>query len=445
MANSSQNDRKIIAEHPLDTSLDRLREPLRNIEQSYKLSSLSFDGAADGPDLGPQKIISRLLSALLGHEVTYNLRSKVGNNDIASELSELFKRVRSGRYNYEHYRALSRLVVKRASDVDIWNTVFELITTVSQTTPPTSIPASFDSTPITRSSSSFQGSEQTRRIVESALFYEIKGCTYRNVGGFFEKYFDGRCWSHKSKSIYNEITEQYRGGRWIDFPSQPDEDAVWDWLSRFQDKHLSDSRGIFYTTESTGDLTGGEAQRQPDLFVKRRGIEKSGKHNWKDVRVIGELKRSKWPLKKILLQLVRYTRDVWTAQPNHRFIHGFLLHGTIIELWVFDRSGCYSSGEFDIYKKSEQFIQAIAGYAMMSDEELGLDTFVEQDKEDRLITITEDLTGQERRLQLEQNPIAIQRAIVCRGTNCYRSKDTNRLSNSLGSLTSDDQKPISLD
>ncbi len=117
-------------------------------------------------------------------------------------------------------------------------------------------------------------------------------------------------------------------------------------------------------------------------------------------------------------------RDMFTAQLTRRFIHGFFLSGTTMELWVFDRSGPYSSGEFDIHKEPEQFIRAIVGYAMMSDEGLGLDTFVERDGEDRFITIIEDVTGKERRLQLEQDPIVIQRAIVCRGTNCYRSKDS---------------------
>lgn len=204
-----------------------------------------------------------------------DLRSRIGNSNVATELSKLFGLVQSDRYNYEHYRALSRLVAKQASDVDIWNAVFDLITTVSRTTPPTSVPVSFDGTPITISSSSFQGSEQTRRIIESAMFYEIKGYTYRDVDGFFEKYFEGRRWSRKSQAIYNAVKKQYRGGRWTDFPDPPDEDGVWDWLSRFQDKHLSDSRGNLYTTESTSDLTGGEAQRQLDLFVKRRGSEAS--------------------------------------------------------------------------------------------------------------------------------------------------------------------------
>ena len=125
-------------------------------------------------------------------------------------------------------------------------------------------------------------------------------------------------------------------------------------------------------TESASDLTGGEAQRQLDLFIKRRGIEVSGKHNWKDVRVIGELKQSKWTLNKSLLQLARYMCDLFTAQPIGCFIYGFFLHGTIIGLWVFDRSGPYSSGEFDIYEEPKKFIRAIAGYAVMDDEELGL-------------------------------------------------------------------------
>ena len=161
---------------------------------------------------------SKLLLALIGHKAAYNLWSEISDSDIATELSKLFGLVRSGRYKYEHYRALSRLVVKRAPDIDIWNAVFELIVTVSQTTPPTSIPVSFDGTSITKSSSSFQGSEQTRRIIESAMFYEIKRCTYRVVDGFFEKYFEGRRWSRKSKAIYSAVKSNTEAGDGPIFP-----------------------------------------------------------------------------------------------------------------------------------------------------------------------------------------------------------------------------------
>jgi len=110
--------------------------------------------------------------------------------------------------------------------------------------------------------------------------------------------------------------------------------------------------------------------------------------------------------------------------------------------WVFDRSGPYSSTVFDIHEEPERFIRTIAAYAMMSDEELGLDTFIERDDGDQFITVVEDATGKERRLQLEPVPIAYQRAIVCRGTSCFRAR-TPSSKDFPGSPISDDLKPIS--
>ncbi|SLM41353.1 1 protein kinase [Lasallia pustulata] len=421
MANLSPDERAIIAKHPLDIPLDRLRDSLRKIEQSYKPGSLSYDGAVDSLISGPQKAISKLLWTLTGHEFAFSLRSKTGNGVIASELFTLFSSVCNGDFSYEDYRALSLLVIKQAPDVDIWNALLNLITTVSRTTPPTSIPVSFDGT-TTHSSASQQGVEQTHELVEGRIFEEIKSCTYRNVGGFFSKYFEGKDWTEQTKEIYRTVQNRHAGGRWTGFPDPPVQNAVLEWLFRFQEEFLSDARGVYYTSESSKDLTGAEARRQLDIFIKRKSNVSRTAHNWKDVQVIGEHKTSNSEdFKPLLLQLGRNIRDVFTGQPTRRFIHGFFLYGTTMELWVFDRSGPYSSGEFDIHKEPEQFIRAIAGYAMMSDEELGLDTFAEWDGEDRFITITEDATGKERRLQLESHLIAYQRAIVCRGTSCFRA------------------------
>ncbi|KAF2228683.1 hypothetical protein EV356DRAFT_497848 [Viridothelium virens] len=49
-----------------------------------------------------------------------------------------------------------------------------------------------------------------------------------------------------------------------------------------------------------------------------------------------------------------------------------------MEQWVFDRSGAYGPEAFDVTADPGRFIRAIAGYALMSDEELGLDTFIER-------------------------------------------------------------------
>ena len=250
MANLSQNDRNIIAEHPLNKCLDHLQDPLRKAEQNFRPGSLSYDGTVDSLDSGPQKAISRLLSTLQGHEVALDLGSKIGNSNVATELSKTFGLVQSGRYSYEHYRTLSRLVIKQAPDVDIWNAVFDLIIIVSRTTPSTSIPVSFDSTPVIHSSASQQGKEQTRKLVEGRIFEEIKSCTYRNVGGFFFKYFEGKDWTERTKEVYRSVQDRYAGGKWTDFPDPPVQDDVLEWLFDFQKEFLSDAQGVYYTTKS---------------------------------------------------------------------------------------------------------------------------------------------------------------------------------------------------
>lgn len=94
-----------------------------------------------------------------------------------------------------------------------------------------------------------------------------------------------------------------------------------------------------------------------------------------------------------------------------------------MELWVFDRSGPYSSGEFDIHEEPKIFIQSLAGYAHMSDKELGLDTFIQRRAERTSITPESDARGKKRKLQLDAEPFVRQRATVCRGTTCFRTTD----------------------
>ncbi|KAI9696613.1 MAG: hypothetical protein M1836_005632 [Candelina mexicana] len=188
---------------------------------------------------------------------------------------------------------------------------------------------------------------------------------------------------------------QHAGDEWTEFPDPPLQNAVLEWLFCFQEEFLSDARGIYYTSESSKDLTDAEARRQLDIFIKRKSNISETAHNWKDVQVVD--------FKPLLLQLGRYMRDVFSAQPTRRFIHGLFLYRTTMDLWVFDRSGPYSSREFNILQEPEQIIQTIARYAMMSDEELGPDRYLERNGEDQFITVMEEATGEERRLQLESD------------------------------------------
>lgn len=419
-----EQDSDIIGRHPLGSSLDYLIEPLQEAEQYYVSVSGSHDDSTDNSADDHQNAISRLLTALMGAGAAFILRSKISSNNIAFELAILFGRLQRGDLKYNCCRPLARLVIQRASDSEIWSAVLDLITDLSRVTPPASVPVTFDSTPITHSSASQQGGEQTREVVERKIFEEIRCCTYRDVEGFFEKYFEGKAWTRRALDVYDAMKDRHVGGAWTDLPDPPVQAGVLEWWFRFQNGFLSKEPRHYYSTTNPKDLLGAEAQRQIDLFVKRNNAQSLDiAHNWMDVEVIGELKASNRDRKGTLLQIGRYVRDVFSCQPTRRYVHAFTICGREMEVWVFDRSGCYSPGPFDIHKEPERFIQVIAGYTMMNEEELGLDTYSEQVGESRFMHVEQEGAGCRKKLQLESTPFTRQRAIVCRGTSCYLTKD----------------------
>ncbi|PGH11270.1 hypothetical protein AJ79_05005 [Helicocarpus griseus UAMH5409] len=70
-------------------------------------------------------------------------------------------------------------------------------------------------------------------------------------------------------------------------------------------------------------------------------------------------------------------------------------------VWVFDRSGCYSPGQFNIHNEPQRSIQLIADYMMM-DEELGLDTFMERDGDIRILSPINGRLSAVERLAISQ-------------------------------------------
>jgi hypothetical protein len=55
---------------------------------------------------------------------------------------------------------------------------------------------------------------------------------------------------------------------------------------------------------------------------------------------------------------------------------------------------------FDIHEESERFIRIISGYCLMSDEEHGLDTFIEREGSAEFVTVA-DSDGKDVRLALD--------------------------------------------
>lgn len=94
-----------------------------------------------------------------------------------------------------------------------------------------------------------------------------------------------------------------------------------------------------------------------------------------------------------------------------------------MQLWIFDRSGAYSSETFNIRKEPQKFVRVVAGHAMMSPEELGLNTFINHEGMYPSITLLDAVTGEDQVLQLEKELFFKQSAIACRGTTCYHTTD----------------------
>ncbi|KMU73473.1 hypothetical protein CISG_03608 [Coccidioides immitis RMSCC 3703] len=213
-----------------------------------------------------------------------------------------------------------------------------------------------------------------------------------------------------SSDVYKSIKNQHISGKWTKL-LQSTQDNVQNWLFQLQDELLLKEQRRYYTINIPKELTGGEARQRVNLIVKRKsGKPSDTDHDWGDIEVIGELKASNNDgVKRTLVQLARYARDVLTCQPTRQYLHAFTICGPFMTAWVFDRSGCYSPGPFNIHEQPERFIQVIAGYTMMNEEDLGLDTFTERDGNHRFIYVAQE--GTEMKLQMKPQPLTRQRAI----------------------------------
>ncbi|KAL2888420.1 Protein kinase domain protein [Ceratocystis lukuohia] len=374
---------KIISENPLENTLDHLRERLR----------VDVDNPL-------HKDILDLLGALFVSEAAFCLPSPDGNGNMAGKLSSIPDNVRSGAVGLDEFRPLVRHVVDKSADTDIWEAVFNIINNLGIFTP---IPASIAST-------------------SRGTFEEIKNCTFRNVGGFWEKFFDPKRWRREQEAMLEGVLTAHDGKKWTAFPKVPDEKLVWDWLRSLEERFLDYAPYRFHTTKTANQFQ--EQKGQMDLFLQRPAAEGSDTLWYKNVLVVGQQKKSYHPsrFEVDFLRLTRHVQGVFTDQPTRRFVHAFTLYAFKMELWIFDRSGAYSSGTFDIHDEPDKFARALVGYATMDDDIMGLDTFMERRDGHRYVTL-DDASGKETRLCLDKLMIR-QKAIVCRGTTCYKTQDS---------------------
>ncbi|KAG6287792.1 hypothetical protein E4U45_007975 [Claviceps purpurea] len=216
------------------------------------------------------------------------------------------------------------------------------------------------------------------------------------------------------------ILTAHDGKKWINFPTDPDDEPVWDWLRSLEEEFLSDAPNKFHTTSIASQVK--KRKGQMNLFLRKPTAKATDAFLYKHVLVVGVQKDAykKCMMQRNLLRLARHVRGVFTDQPTRRFVHAFSLYASKMELWVFDRSGPYSSGIFDIHDEPDKFARALVGYTTMDDDALGLDTVIERQDGRHHITL-DDASSKETRLRLDKAMNRC-RAIVSRGTTCYETQ-----------------------
>jgi hypothetical protein len=349
------------------------------------------------------------------------LRSHHGRGSLFGNLSRFNSVVDSDDFDIKSVAPLLEKIINNAPDAEIWYAVYDLVAESrppQAITPPTALENTTFETPFRHSSASQSGTEQTHDEVDQRILEELTGRVYYDVRGFYERYFEGKSWTNNARDMYEESGAQYAEGHWRGWSEPSIQAPFFKWFLNFQDAVLTGLHRRYYTSANKV-LRGSEADRKLDIFLTRADVAlPDGEHDWSNVLVIGEHKSNpdEDRLTKTLVQLAGYAREVFGSQPDRRFVPGFTICGSVMRLWVFDRSGPYSSERFDIHKEPEKFVKVLAGYALMTEAELGLNSFIKRDGNGKYIV------ARRVRISLEDKPIASQKAIVCRGTTCYRGR-----------------------
>ena len=170
-------------------------------------------------------------------------------------------------------------------------------------------------------------------------------------------------------------------------------------------------------------LQGSTAPRKLDVgFVDDPNAGADSKCHWSQILIPGELKSnpSADMVSKARLDLGRYVREVLAAQDSRRFVVGFILCGSFMRLWEFDRLGGIASEQFDINKDGLQFVSAMLGFLWMNKEQLGFDPTIVTVGDKRYIEIEQ--RSKKERLVIDK---AIKRVpcIAGRATTCWKVYD----------------------
>jgi hypothetical protein len=219
-----------------------------------------------------KSLVLDLILALQNQSASRILRSRIGDRTLAGDLGILYGQVDSNQLDIASAIPLVDHTVRNEpdtptwNDADIWLAVFALVARTTPVTPPTALEKAVFDTPLRSSSASQRGIEQTHDEVDQRILEELTGRVYYDVGGFYERYFEGESWTNNARDIHKESRAQYADGRWSEWPEPSLQTPFFEWFMKFQDTLLSRLRRRYYTSANKV-LKGSEADRKLGIFL----------------------------------------------------------------------------------------------------------------------------------------------------------------------------------
>ncbi|VCU39377.1 Bgt-50097 [Blumeria graminis f. sp. tritici] len=403
----------------------------------------------------PMKAIDGLIYNL--HQYTMDFDGNATIATLDNQLAELITMISKKEVSISDFEVLTASIHNSASDSQIWASVIDTTNKILRE-PSSNLPVSkrvmmqkqHTSTSKKRNIAESNGYGKVANDLTQALKAELAGKVYRNVGNFWETQFENKAWSDLTLRIWQSYCDHGQCGSDNVFSADMDEAAMQRWLYAFQDRFLkqlmskaekpkSDKpvvkkepkdpkvQGKFCHTTKTKEFDGGLSERKLDFFIESATILDCQQHNWRDVRVVGELTASPGQKADKIHQLMRYVREIFYAQPLRRFVQGFCLHQNHVELWVVDRAGAYSSAEIDVIKSQEALVRALSSYMLMNDEELGLDPIIRYNEDDRCFVNIPRGTKKQRIIEISPQPVYRPETISSRGNTCFKTRDNKYL------------------
>ncbi|KAF2452571.1 hypothetical protein BDY21DRAFT_382745 [Lineolata rhizophorae] len=427
---------EIIKAKPIGNGLNAVRDSFglvcRDLGVPERSESLS---RIDSVTL--QNLALNLVSALQTLPASRLLHSTSGGKNLFGDLLRFPTIIGSDEFDLKRSIPLLRTVLDNNVDELVWKEVYNIVAQSALTargepsTPPLS-----EQTPWTFNTGSFAHTSDIRENIDPMLKDEVGDDLKVDHPDVFDAFFGQIPGLHEmtvavlQSCIEAELPLFQEDVGWIEWPGRCEETAVLHFLRRHVDQFLRfadihgfrPSKGHRCIATPNTPIPGSVSKRKLDVGLAYNSSNELDKgngqsYNWSHILIPGELKSnsrednqsSTW------LDLVRYAREIFSAQDTRRFVLGFTLCGSIMRLWEFDRLGVIGSMPFDINKDARMFISVVLGYLWMSEEELGFDPTVGED-DGRYICIRRN--GQMERIWLEAL-VKRQRSVAGRATRCW--------------------------